>query len=80
MRRVFRKAVGAVEEFFMCRGKDFWSNVISRMTLEGMDKRDVGRRLTTKKIFNKVFSAIVYGRKGQNIGRHGSKGGCLMKW
>ena len=37
MHTVFRKAAGAVEEFFLCRGKDLKSNVISRVTLEGTD-------------------------------------------
>ena len=50
------------------------------VTLEGMDKRDVGSRVTTKKMFDKVLNVIVYRREGHNIGRHGSKGSCLMIW
>ena len=49
------------------------------VTLEGMYKRDLKGRVTTKKVFDKVSGAVVQDTKRQSISGHSNNGGCLMK-
>ena len=50
------------------------------VTLEGMYKRDLRGRVTTKKVFDKVSWIVVQDCKGRTISGHNNKGSCLMKW
>ena len=49
------------------------------VTLEGMYKRDLRGRVTTKKVFDKASGVVVQDGKRRSIGGHSSKGSVLMK-
>ena len=51
------------------------------VTLEGMYKRDLKRRVTTKKMFDKVSWSVVQDGKGRSIsGHNNNKRSFLMTW
>ena len=49
------------------------------VALEGMYKRDLKGRVTTKKVFDKVSGVVVQDCKRRSIGGHSNKGSFLMK-
>ena len=49
------------------------------VTLEGMYKRDLRGRVTTKEVLDKVSGVVVQDGKGRSIGGHSSKGSFLIK-
>ena len=49
------------------------------LTLEGMYKRDLKGRVTTKKVFDTVSGVVVQDCKGRSISGHNTKGSLSMK-
>ena len=64
-------------DFFGSNGQGW--KIECTVTLEGMYKRDLRGRVTTKKVFDKASWIVVQDGKGRSISGHNNKGSFLMK-